>query len=101
MTDMTIDLAENGMLAVTRDALAALRNALMRDAGPSSAAWFQEAGYAGLGAIFGVAPELSLAVSLVRRGRDLAVGVPVLLIWQFFEMRQLRGASPVPRPGAD
>jgi hypothetical protein len=31
----------------------------------------QEAGYAGLGAIFGVAPELSLAVSLVRRARDL------------------------------
>jgi putative membrane protein len=50
----------------------------------------QEAGYAGLGAIFGVPPELSLAVSLVRRGRDLAVGVPVLLIWQFFEVRRLR-----------
>ena len=47
MTDMTLDLAENGMLAITRDALAALRNALMRDAGPSSASWFQEAGYAG------------------------------------------------------
>ena len=42
----------------------------------------QEAGYAGLGAIFGVPPELSLGVSLVRRARDLAVGVPILLIWQ-------------------
>ena len=52
MTDMTLDLAENGMLAVTRDALAALRNALMRDAGLSSAAWFQEAGYAGGAALF-------------------------------------------------
>jgi uncharacterized protein len=52
MTDMTLDLAENGMLAVTRDALAALRNALMRDAGPSSASWFQEAGYAGGAALF-------------------------------------------------
>ena len=50
----------------------------------------QEAGYAGLGAIFGVAPELSLAVSLVRRARDLALGVPILLIWQVFEMRRLR-----------
>ena len=59
----------------------------------------QEAGYAGLGAVFGVPPELSLAVSIVRRGRDLAVGVPVLLIWQFFEMRRLREASPVPRSG--
>ena len=53
----------------------------------------QEAGYAGLGAIFGVAPELSLAVSLVRRARDLALGVPILLVWQLFEMRRLRAAA--------
>ncbi|MDR3530221.1 MAG: flippase-like domain-containing protein [Rhodopila sp.] len=50
----------------------------------------QEAGYAGLGAIFGVPPELSLGVSLVRRARDIVVGVPVLLIWQYVEMRRLR-----------
>jgi hypothetical protein len=53
----------------------------------------QEAGYAGLGAIFGVAPELSLAVSLVRRARDLALGVPILLIWQLVEVRRLRAAA--------
>jgi putative membrane protein len=53
----------------------------------------QEAGYAGLGAIFGVAPELSLAVSLVRRARDLALGIPILLTWQFFEVRRLRAAA--------
>jgi len=53
----------------------------------------QEAGYAGLGAIFGVAPELSLAVSLVRRARDLALGVPILLIWQLVEMRRLRAIA--------
>jgi hypothetical protein len=50
----------------------------------------QEAGYAGLGAIFGVPPELSLAVSLVRRARDVVIGVPILLIWQYVEMRRLR-----------
>ena len=50
----------------------------------------QEAGYAGLGAIFGVPVELSLAVSLVRRARDIVVGVPILLLWQFLEMRRLR-----------
>jgi glycosyltransferase 2 family protein len=50
----------------------------------------QEAGYAALGAIFGVSPELSLGVSLIRRARDMAVGVPILLIWQFLEMRHLR-----------
>ncbi len=53
----------------------------------------QEAGYAGLGAIFGVPPELSLGVSLIRRARDIAVGVPILLIWQAFEVRRLRVAQ--------
>lgn len=50
----------------------------------------QEAGYAGLGAIFGVPPEVSLAVSLVRRARDVVVGVPILLLWQAFEAGRLR-----------
>ncbi len=53
----------------------------------------QEAGYAGLGAIFGVPPELSLGVSLIRRARDVAVGVPILLVWQFLEVRRLRTAA--------
>jgi len=50
----------------------------------------QEAGYAGLGAIFGVPPELSLGVSLIRRARDLTVGVPILLVWQWLELRRVR-----------
>lgn len=52
MSDMTLDLAGNGMLAVTRDALAALRNATMRDAGHAAAGWLQEAGYAGGASLF-------------------------------------------------
>jgi uncharacterized protein len=52
MSEMTLDLAGNGMLAVTKDALVALRNALMRDTGHAAAAYFQEAGYAGGGALF-------------------------------------------------
>jgi glycosyltransferase 2 family protein len=54
----------------------------------------QEAGYAGLGLVFGVPPDLSLGVSLVRRARDVAVGVPILLVWQFIEMRRLRREKP-------
>jgi glycosyltransferase 2 family protein len=50
----------------------------------------QEAGYVGLGALFGVAPEVALGVSLIRRARDIAIGIPILLIWQFFEVRHLR-----------
>ena len=49
---MTIDLTGSGMLAITRDALTALRAALIRDAGPAAAGYLQEAGYAGGGALF-------------------------------------------------
>ncbi len=58
----------------------------------------QEAGYAGLGAIFGVPPEISLSVSLIRRARDLAIGVPVLLIWQFTEFRHMRQVNAAKQP---
>jgi glycosyltransferase 2 family protein len=57
------------------------------------AAGVQEAAYAGLGTAFGLPPEISLSVSLLRRARDLAVGVPVLLLWQFLEMRRLRAGA--------
>jgi predicted hydrocarbon binding protein len=49
---MTMDLTGNGMLAITRDALTALRAALMRDSGPAAAGYLQEAGYAGGGQLF-------------------------------------------------
>jgi putative membrane protein len=50
----------------------------------------QEASYAGLGAIFGLPVDVSLSVSLLRRARDLSIGVPILLVWQSLELRQLR-----------
>lgn len=53
----------------------------------------QEAGYAALGALFGVPAQLSLAVSLLRRSRDVVVGVPILLVWQAIEVRRLRRPS--------
>jgi putative membrane protein len=52
----------------------------------------QEAGYVALGSVFGVPPEISLGVSLVRRGRDIAIGIPTLLVWQFIEARNLKSA---------
>jgi putative membrane protein len=59
----------------------------------------QEAGYAGIGTLFGIPPEISLGVSLLRRARDIAIGIPILLVWQAVEVRRLRrsrrAASPV------
>ncbi|HUB13574.1 MAG TPA: lysylphosphatidylglycerol synthase domain-containing protein [Acetobacteraceae bacterium] len=56
----------------------------------------QEAGYAALGSIFGVPPELSLGVSLIRRARDVTIGVPILLLWQMLEARRLGGQRVTP-----
>lgn len=56
-------------------------------------AGIQEASYAGFGALFGIPAEMSLAVSLIRRARDVVVGVPILLVWQFVEMRRLRAGG--------
>jgi predicted hydrocarbon binding protein len=48
----TIDLPENGLVALTRASLVALRTALFRDVGPNAAGALQEAGYAGGEALF-------------------------------------------------
>ncbi|HST76775.1 MAG TPA: lysylphosphatidylglycerol synthase domain-containing protein [Acetobacteraceae bacterium] len=53
----------------------------------------QEAAYAGLGMLFGVPPDIALGMSLLRRAKDLAIGIPVLLVWQFLEVRRLRVVS--------
>ncbi|MFO1249415.1 MAG: lysylphosphatidylglycerol synthase domain-containing protein [Alphaproteobacteria bacterium] len=53
----------------------------------------QEAGYAALAPLFGLAPETGLAVSLLRRARDVTVAVPVLLAWQAVEARRAARGS--------
>ncbi len=59
----------------------------------------QEAAYIALGAAFGVAPEVALGASLLRRARDLAVGIPILAIWQGLELRALRQRGTRPSSG--
>ena len=49
----------------------------------------QEAGYVLLGALFGLSPDVALALSLLKRGREIATGVPCLIIWQGMEGRRL------------
>jgi putative membrane protein len=53
----------------------------------------QEAGYAALAPVFGLPPEIGLAVSLIRRARDVVVAVPVLVIWQAIETRRAARAT--------
>jgi putative membrane protein len=49
----------------------------------------QEGGLILLGAVVGLAPEVALALSLVKRIRELAIGLPALLAWQMIEGHRL------------
>jgi putative membrane protein len=49
----------------------------------------QEGGFVLLGAAFGIAPETALALSLVKRVRELVLGLPGLIAWQIAEGRHL------------
>jgi putative membrane protein len=45
----------------------------------------QEAAYALLTPLFGVGPEMGIAVSVLKRARDIVIGIPILIIWQAME----------------
>jgi hypothetical protein len=49
----------------------------------------QEGAYVLIGAAFGLTPEMALAISLMKRARDLAIGLPALGAWQVVEGRRL------------
>ncbi len=50
----------------------------------------QEAVIVLLGTSFGIDPQTSLALALVKRAREVLFGVPALLSWQWVEWRQMR-----------
>ncbi len=52
-------------------------------------AGIQEGGYILAGALFGLSPEVALALSLLKRVREIATGVPNLILWQVVESRRL------------
>ena len=76
--DLASVLAIESLVCAARSAAVFIPNAL----------GVQEAAYAVLAPVFGVGAEFGLAVSLLRRARDIAVGVPILLIWQAVEGRR-------------
>lgn len=45
----------------------------------------QEAAYAILAPVFGLAAPVGVAISLLKRARDISLGVPILLTWQLAE----------------
>jgi phosphatidylglycerophosphate synthase len=53
----------------------------------------QEAAYVAVGGALGLPVELALSVSLVKRIRQVLLGLPALFGWQLLELRELRGPS--------
>ena len=54
-----------------------------------AAAGVQEGGYILLGGALGIPPEIALALSLLKRGRELALGTVALLLWHSIESRRI------------
>ena len=75
-------------------ALEALLCTLRSIAAPVPAAiGVQEWGYAMLAPLFGLPAEMGVAVSLLKRAREIVLGVPVLLYWQGVEGRKAFAGS--------
>jgi putative membrane protein len=53
----------------------------------------QEAAYALAAPLFGLPPETALALSLAKRAREVAIGLPTLVIWQAGEARAVIAGS--------
>src|SRR5262249_59380092 len=59
----------------------------------------QEGGFLVLGRLFGLTPDVALALSLAKRVREVALGVPGLVAWQLEGVSALVGApGRAPRP---
>ena len=54
-----------------------------------NAVGIQEGAYVLLGGAFGLSAEMALALSLLKRARDLTIGLPVLAGWQIVEGSRL------------
>jgi putative membrane protein len=76
--DLAAVMAIESLVCAARSAALIIPNAL----------GVQEAAYAVLAPVFGIGAEFGLAVSLLKRARDIAIGVPILLIWQAVEGRR-------------
>ncbi len=57
----------------------------------------QEGAYLVIGSLFGLAPETVLALSLLKRARDLTLGLPALLAWQALEARRAFPSATKPK----
>jgi len=77
-TDLPAVLAIESLVSAAKSVAVLVPNAL----------GVQEATYAALAPMFGIGSQFGLAISLLKRARDLALGVPILLVSHAIEGRQ-------------
>jgi glycosyltransferase 2 family protein len=57
----------------------------------------QEGGFLVIGGLYGIRPEVSLALSLVKRVPDIVLGIPGLLAWLHLETNRAKRARALPQ----
>ena len=87
---LAVDLAVETATLVVFALLGLIALALLPNAG---ALGVQEGGYVLVCGLFGIPPEGALALSLVRRLRDLLLGLPGLAAWRWEAARAGRAAA--------
>jgi glycosyltransferase 2 family protein len=88
--DLAAALAIESLVYAIRSAAVFIPNAL----------GVQEGAYLLLAPLFGVGTDTALAISVLKRARDILIGVPVLLVWQAAEGRRaLHGSAVRPQAG--
>lgn len=61
----------------------------------------QEGGLLLIGSLLGIPADVAFALSLIRRVRDITLGVPGLLVWQWIEGRRLWKRRTAPAAGTE
>ena len=56
---------------------------------------FQEGAYLLIATVFGLSNEAALSLSLMRRAKDLVIGIPVVLAWQWSEFAAKKSLAEV------
>jgi putative membrane protein len=59
----------------------------------------QEGGYVFACGLYGLPPEVGIALSLIKRLREIALGLPALAAWQWLEARSAPAKAPVTSSG--
>jgi hypothetical protein len=54
----------------------------------------QEGGYVLVCGLYGLSPEVAIALSLIKRVREIALGLPALAAWQWLEARPAAAGLP-------